>query len=213
LQDEISLPAWLTAGFFLAVFQLSADAALLLCSVQDYRTGSRHMQVNAAPAVLQIRAASVEDCALIHSFIMELAVYEKLAHEVVATPEVLAETLFGPRPGAEVLIAEYEGRPVGYALFFQSFSTFLGRPGLYLEDVYVQPALRGRGIGKAIMTRLAALAVERSYARFEWSVLDWNEPSIQFYRSIGAVPMEGWTVQRLTGQALLALAAQDGSAA
>ena len=171
------------------------------------------MQVNAAPAVLQIRAASVEDCAIIHSFIMELAVYEKLAHEVVATPEVLAETLFGPRPGAEVLIAEYEGRPVGYALFFQSFSTFLGRPGLYLEDVYVQPALRGRGIGKAIMTRLAALAVERSYARFEWSVLDWNEPSIQFYRSIGAVPMEGWTVQRLTGQALLALAAQDGSAA
>jgi GNAT superfamily N-acetyltransferase len=102
---------------------------------------------------------------------------------------------------------------VGYALFFQSFSTFIGRPGLYLEDVYVQPALRGRGIGKAIMTRLAALAVERRYARFEWSVLDWNEPSIQFYRSIGAVPMEGWTVQRLTGRALLALAAQDGSAA
>jgi GNAT superfamily N-acetyltransferase len=102
---------------------------------------------------------------------------------------------------------------VGYALYFQSFSTFLGRPGLYLEDVYVQPALRGRGIGKAIMTRLAALAVERNYARFEWSVLDWNEPSIQFYRSIGAVPMEGWTVQRVTGQALLALAAQDGRAA
>jgi GNAT superfamily N-acetyltransferase len=144
---------------------------------------------------------------------MELAVYEKLAHEVIATPELLAQTLFGPRPGAEVLIAEYDGRPVGYALFFQSFSTFLGRPGLYLEDVYVQPAMRGRGIGKAIMTRLAALAVERDYARFEWSVLDWNAPSIAFYRSIGAFPMDGWTVQRLTGQALLDLAARDGGAA
>lgn len=171
------------------------------------------MQDNAPPAVLRIRAAGVDDCALIHSFIMELAVYEKLAHEVIATPELLAQTLFGPRPGAEVLIAEHDGRPVGYALFFQSFSTFLGRPGLYLEDVYVQPAMRGRGIGKAIMTRLAALAVEREYARFEWSVLDWNAPSIAFYRSIGAIPMDGWTVQRLTGQALLDLAARDGGAA
>lgn len=171
------------------------------------------MQDNAPPAVLRIRTAGVDDCTLIHSFIMELAVYEKLAHEVIATPQLLAQTLFGPRPGAEVLIAEYEGRPVGYALFFQSFSTFLGRPGLYLEDVYVQPALRGRGIGKAIMTRLAALAVARDYARFEWSVLDWNAPSIAFYRSIGAFPMDGWTVQRLTGQALLDLAARDGGAA
>ncbi|MEY3667193.1 MAG: hypothetical protein RL572_733 [Pseudomonadota bacterium] len=171
------------------------------------------MQDNAPPAVLRIRTAGVDDCTLIHSFIMELAVYEKLAHEVIATPELLAQTLFGPRPGAEVLIAEYEGRPVGYALFFQSFSTFLGRPGLYLEDVYVQPALRGRGIGKAIMTRLAALAVARDYARFEWSVLDWNAPSIAFYRAIGAIPMDGWTVQRLTGQALLDLAAQDGGGA
>jgi GNAT superfamily N-acetyltransferase len=171
------------------------------------------MQDNAPPAVLRIRTAGVDDCTLIHSFIMELAVYEKLAHEVIATPQLLAQTLFGPRPGAEVLIAEYEGRPVGYALFFQSFSTFLGRPGLYLEDVYVQPALRGRGIGKAIMTRLAALAVARDYARFEWSVLDWNAPSIAFYRAIGAIPMDGWTVQRLTGQALLDLAAQDGGGA
>jgi len=170
------------------------------------------MQATATPAALQIRAARVEDCALILSFILELAVYEKLEHEVVATPEVLAETLFGQRPYAEVLIAEYEGKPVGYALFFHSFSTFIGRPGLYLEDIYVQPAVRGNGIGKALMTRIAALAVERQCARFEWSVLDWNEPSIKFYRAIGALPMEGWTVQRVTGQALVALAAQHRSA-
>jgi len=167
------------------------------------------MSVNETPQLLKIRPAQVEDCALILSFIMELAVYEKLEHEVIATPEILAETLFGPKPYAEVLIAEYEGKAVGYALFFHSFSTFNGRPGIYLEDVYVQPALRGKGIGKAVMSYLAKLAIARQCARFEWSVLDWNAPSIAFYRSIGAQPMDGWTVQRVTGPALNALAAQS----
>lgn len=156
---------------------------------------------------LRIRSAQVDDCALILSFIRELAVYEKLEHELIATPQILAETLFGEKPYAEVLIAEYEGMAVGYALFFHSFSTFNGRPGIYLEDVYVQPALRGKGIGKALMSFLAKLAIERKCARFEWSVLDWNAPSIAFYRSIGAQPMEGWTVQRVSGPALQALAA------
>ena len=165
------------------------------------------MSAQDSPHPLRIRPALVDDCALILSFIRELAVYEKLEHELIATPEILAETLFGPRPYAEVLIAEYEGKPVGYALFFHSFSTFNGRPGIYLEDVYVQPALRGKGIGKALMSFLAKLAIERKCSRFEWSVLDWNAPSIAFYRSIGALPMEGWTVQRVTGPALEALAA------
>lgn len=165
------------------------------------------MPVQDAAQSLRIRPAQVGDCALILSFIRELAVYEKLEHELIATPEILAETLFGPRPYAEVLIAEYAGRAVGYALFFHSFSTFNGRPGIYLEDVYVQPALRGKGIGKALMIYLAKLAIERKCARFEWSVLDWNAPSIAFYRSIGAQPMEGWTVQRVTGSSLAALAA------
>ena len=157
---------------------------------------------------IRIRPATVEDCQQIYDFIMELAVYEKLAHEVVATPAILAETLFGAHAYAEVLIAEFAGEAVGYALFFHSYSTFNGRPGIYLEDVYVQPAMRGKGIGKSLMVTLARLALERGCARFEWSVLDWNAPSIAFYRSIGALPMEGWTVQRVTGDALHALAAQ-----
>ncbi len=160
---------------------------------------------------LVIRPATVEDCAQIHGFIMELAVYEKLAHEVIATPALLAQTLFGERAYAEVLMAEYEGVAVGYALFFHSYSTFNGRPGLYLEDIYVQPPMRGKGIGKALMIHLARLALARECARFEWSVLDWNAPSIAFYRSIGALPMDGWTVQRVTGEALHHLAAQAAS--
>lgn len=168
------------------------------------------MSAQDTPHTLRIRPAHVQDCELILSFIRELAVYEKLEHELIATPEILAETLFGPKPYAEVLIAEYEGKAVGYALFFHSFSTFNGRPGIYLEDVYVQPALRGKGIGKSLMSYLAKLAIERKCARFEWSVLDWNAPSIAFYRSIGAQPMDGWTVQRVTGTALEALAALGG---
>lgn len=158
------------------------------------------------PEGLLIRPARVEDCEQILSLIMELAVYEKLADQVVATPQVLAHTLFGPRPYAEVLLAEMQGKVVAYALFFYSFSTFIGRPGLYLEDIYVQPAWRHQGIGRAMMTRVAQIAVDSQCARFEWSVLDWNEPSIAFYRSIGAEPMNGWTQQRLSGQALQQLA-------
>lgn len=162
---------------------------------------------------LHIRPATVDDCELILGFIRELAIYEKLEHELVATPQVLAKTLFGEKAYAEVLIGEYDGKPVGYALFFHSFSTFHGLPGIYLEDVYVQPAMRGKGLGKLIMSTLAQIAIERGCARFEWSVLDWNAPSIAFYRSIGAQPMEGWTVQRVTGQALEDLAASNGTGA
>ncbi|MEQ8313626.1 MAG: GNAT family N-acetyltransferase [Gammaproteobacteria bacterium] len=154
----------------------------------------------------QLRQATIDDCALILGFIQELAEYEKLAHEVVATVETLEETLFGPRAYAEVFIGEYQGKAVGYALFFHNFSTFTGRPGIYLEDLYVQPAMRGKGFGKCLLAYLAKLAVDRNCTRVEWSVLDWNEPSIQFYRSIGAAPMDEWTVQRLDGEALSSFA-------
>lgn len=149
-----------------------------------------------------LRPAVEADCGLILRFIKELAEYEKLSHEVVATEATLAETLFGIPAYAEVLIAELESEPVGYALFFHNFSTFTGRPGIYLEDLYVRPQQRGKGYGKALLAYIAQLAVERNCTRVEWSVLDWNEPSIKFYRGIGAVPMDEWTVQRLHGEAL-----------
>ena len=158
---------------------------------------------------LSLRPATIADVALILSFIRDLAEYERLAHEVVATEELLRETLFGARPGAEVVIAELDGAPVGFALFFHNFSTFLGRPGLYLEDLFVRPAARGHGVGRALLARLAAIAVERGCGRFEWAVLDWNEPAIGFYRKLGAVPLDDWTVQRVTGEALRRLAAED----
>jgi GNAT superfamily N-acetyltransferase len=156
-----------------------------------------------------IREASVEDVPLILEFIRALAEYERLAHEVVATEEMLASSLFGERPGAEVLIASFDGRPAGFALYFHTFSTFLARPGIYLEDLFVRPELRGRGIGHALLERLAAIAVDRGCGRLEWSVLDWNEPAIGFYRRIGAEPMSDWTVNRLTGAALLRLAGRS----
>jgi GNAT superfamily N-acetyltransferase len=162
--------------------------------------------VRAMPAELVIRRAVVEDCAAILGFIRDLAAYEKLSHEVVADEAALAATLFGPRPAAEVLIAE-AGAPVGFALFFVSYSTFLARPGLYLEDLFVRPAARGAGVGGALMAALARIAVDRGYGRFEWSVLDWNEPALGFYRQLGAAPMSEWTVQRLTGAPIEALAA------
>ena len=149
-----------------------------------------------------IRDADNKDCALILSFIKELAEYEKLLHEVEATEEILAHSLFSTEPYAKAIIGEFEGQPVGYALFFTNFSTFTGRPGIYLEDLYVSPNMRGKGFGKSLLAYLAKLAQEKNYTRVEWSVLDWNEPSIHFYRSIGAIPMDGWTVQRLHGQAL-----------
>jgi len=153
-----------------------------------------------------IRSATVDDVPVILAFIRELAEYERLAHEVVADEAQLRATLFGARPAAEVLIA-LDPEPVGFALFFTSYSTFLGKPGLYLEDLFVRPSARGRGHGLDLMAACAQLAVERDYGRFEWSVLDWNEPALRFYRKLGAVPMAEWTVQRLVGEPLKVLAA------
>ena len=153
-----------------------------------------------------IRAAEPSDIDTIIQFIRDLADYEKLAHAVNTDRDTLARYLFGPRPMAEVLIAERQGDAIGFALFFHNFSTFEGRPGLYLEDLFVRPDARGAGAGKALLVRLAQLAVERDCARLEWSVLDWNEPAIAVYRAIGAVPMDEWTIQRLDGDALQALA-------
>ena len=157
-----------------------------------------------------IRDARADDIDTIHAFIRALADYEKLAHAVKADRDTLARYLFGPRPMAEVLIAEHGGRAVGFALFFHNFSTFEGRPGLYLEDLFVLPEARGMGAGKALLVRLAQLAIERDCARLEWWVLDWNEPAIAVYRAIGAKPMDEWTVQRVDGDALVALANNGG---
>ncbi len=160
---------------------------------------------------VHVRAARPSDVPLILQLIRELAEYEKLLHEVVATEEAFANFLFGDRPAAEVLIGECDGESVGLALFFQTFSTFLARPGLYLEDLYVRPAYRHRGIGKRLLAELATLALERGCGRLEWSVLDWNAPAIAFYRHIGAVAMDGWTVNRVTGDALGDLAKQKAT--
>jgi len=153
-----------------------------------------------------IRLARADDCATILGFIRDLAAYEKLSDEVVADEAKLRATLFGAAPAAEVLIAEDETGPVGFALFFTSYSTFLAKPGLYLEDLFVRPAARGKGTGKALMIELAKICIARDYGRFEWSVLDWNEPALAFYRSLGALPQSEWTVQRVTGAALATLA-------
>ena len=152
------------------------------------------------------RSATEDDVPLVLSFIRELAEYERLSHEVVATEESLRENLFGERRYAEVLIAEQDGTPAGFALFFHNFSTFLGKPGIYLEDLYVRPEFRGAGIGKRLLGHLARLAKERDCGRLEWWVLDWNEPSIGFYKKLGAVPMDDWTVYRVSGTALEDLA-------
>ena len=159
---------------------------------------------------MKIRNAVESDIPLILTLIRALAVYEKLEHKVVATEEVLRESLFGARPYAETIIAEDDdGKPVGFALFFHNFSTFIGRPGIYLEDLFVNPDARGNGYGKALLARLAAIAKERNCGRLEWSVLDWNEPSIKFYKSLGAVPLDDWTMFRVTGEALDVLAGHD----
>lgn len=162
-------------------------------------------------AGVELRMAVAADTAVILELIRQLAEYERLAHEVVADEALLRRTLFGGRPVAEVLIAEDGGMPVGFALFFHSFSTFLGRPGIYLEDLFVRPQARGRGIGAALLARLARIAVDRGCGRLEWSVLDWNEPAIGFYRKLGAVSMDGWTTFRLTGEALDGLAARTAA--
>ena len=148
-----------------------------------------------------IREAQKADVPIILELIKGLAEYEQLTNEVVATEELLQEWLFDKKK-AEVLIGEYEGVPVGFVLFFHNFSTFLGRAGIYLEDLFVKPEYRGNGFGKALLVRLAKVAVERGCGRFEWSCLDWNKPSIDFYLSMGAKPMNGWTVYRVTGDQL-----------
>jgi GNAT superfamily N-acetyltransferase len=153
-----------------------------------------------------IRFATVADVPTILHFIRSLARYEDLEHEVVADEAGLRESLFGARPAAEVLLAERGGTAVGFALFFQSYSTFLGKPGLYLEDLFVEPEARGGGIGIALMSALARIAVARNYARFEWTVLDWNQPAIDFYTSLGATPKRAWVLTRLVGAPLAALA-------
>ena len=163
----------------------------------------------AAHPLLSIRPASIDDVPLIRALIAELAEYERLADAAVATDDDLRAQLFGAQPAAEVLIGEVEGQAAGFALFFHNFSTFLGKRGLYLEDLFVRPAYRGSGLGKHLMAALARIAVQRDCGRFEWSVLDWNEPAIGFYRRIGAVGMHEWTVQRLEGDALHALASHD----
>jgi GNAT superfamily N-acetyltransferase len=162
-------------------------------------------------ASLSIRAASPEDISLILSLIRELAEYERAPQEARATPELIRRALFPDapaRPHAECLIGDIDGQPQGFALFFTNFSTWTGRPGIYLEDLLVRPAARGHGLGKALLKHLARTAVERGCARFEWAVLDWNEPAIGFYKALGATAMHDWTVFRLSGDALTALAAR-----
>ncbi|GGJ45825.1 N-acetyltransferase [Sphingopyxis bauzanensis] len=156
---------------------------------------------------ISIRPAAPADLPLIAQFIRDLAVYEKLAHEVRFDEATLGEKLFGPRPYAEVVIGELDGEPQGFALFFHNFSTFEGRPGVYLEDLFVRPEARGSGLGKAMLAHLAQLSVTRDCARLEWSVLDWNTPAIGFYQNLGAKLMDEWTVMRVDGDALTELAA------
>ena len=159
------------------------------------------MQNEPAP---HLRAAVPADAPALVGLIRELADFEHLSHLVRVTPDQLAQHLFGPRPAAEAVVAELEGRLVGFALFFTNFSTFLGQPGLYLEDLYVQPAQRGRGLGRALLSHLGALAVERGCGRFEWSVLDWNANAIRFYEKMGATVLPDWRICRVTGDALQA---------
>jgi GNAT superfamily N-acetyltransferase len=157
---------------------------------------------------LVIRKAEPADASLIFAFIEELAAFEKLAHEVDATRQDIETALFGDRPRVFADIAEWKGEPAGFALWFYNFSTFRGRHGLYLEDLFVRPEFRSQGVGKALLRNLARRCVSEDLARLEWWVLDWNEAALRFYRSIGAVPMDEWTVQRVTGEALERLAAR-----
>jgi GNAT superfamily N-acetyltransferase len=165
------------------------------------------MEAPAKPSLpFILRTATATDVPLILDFIRQLAEYEKLLDAVTATEAILHETLFGSKPAAEVIIAEADGEPAGFAVFFHSYSTFRGRPGLYLEDLFVRPKFRGRGLGRQLLSALAQLAVQRGCPRMEWSVLNWNEMALRVYRAIGAKPMDEWTVQRLEGDGLLALA-------
>jgi GNAT superfamily N-acetyltransferase len=153
-------------------------------------------------ADLRIVPGTPADVPVILDLIRQLAEYEKLAHEVTATEHVIRNSLFGPKPAAEVLLAYAGNAPVGFAVFFQNFSTFLGKPGLYLEDLFVLPEWRRKGVGKQLLSSVAALAVARGCGRFEWAVLDWNEPALRFYKSLGTRVMDDWRICRLTGDAL-----------
>ncbi len=155
---------------------------------------------------IEIRNATEQDLDLVLSFIRELADYERLAHEVVATTEDLRDALFGADPVASAAIATVRNEPAGFALYFRNFSTFLGRPGIYLEDLYVRRAYRGLGLGKKLLAHLAGIVVDSGYGHFEWAVLNWNQPAIDFYQRIGAEAMDGWTVNRVSGEALERLA-------
>jgi GNAT superfamily N-acetyltransferase len=163
----------------------------------------------ASASGFSIRPAGPEDAELLVNLVRELAAYEKLEHQARATPDAFRRHLFGPRPAAEAAVAELEGEPVGFALWFNTFSTFRGEPGLYLEDIFVKPSYRGRGIGKALLAAVARQAVERGCGRLEWSVLDWNSPAIGFYRSLGARPMDEWTVYRIDDGPLRRLAGME----
>jgi GNAT superfamily N-acetyltransferase len=155
---------------------------------------------------ITLRFATEEDTLLIFNFIKDLAQYEKLFNEVEATEELLRETLFGERKYVEILIAEFKGAPAGFAIFYHNFSTFLGKPGIYVEDLFVKPEFRKNGIGKTLLSYITKLGAERNCGRIEWAVLDWNEPAIQFYRSLGSIPKDEWTIYRLSGSALIDLA-------
>ena len=161
------------------------------------------------PEELSISIATEQDVPRILTFIRALAEYERLADAVVATEDGLLRSLFGPRPYAECVIARWNGEPAGFALFFHNFSTFLAQPGIYLEDLFVNPEFRGKGVGRALLRHLARLTRERNCGRLEWSVLDWNESAIGFYKSIGAAPLDDWTIFRLRGEALTRLADGD----
>lgn len=157
-------------------------------------------------APIQISPVRPEDVPVLLSFVRELAEYEKLEHQMVATEADFRRALFGDRSNVEAVIARVDGEAVGYAIFFATFSTFLGKPGLYLEDVFVRPSARGAGVGRELLRYLARLVVDRGWGRFEWAVLDWNEPAIGFYKRLGAVPLDDWTIFRVTGDALRKLA-------
>ncbi|MEY2507476.1 MAG: hypothetical protein QOH01_1805 [Verrucomicrobiota bacterium] len=157
----------------------------------------------------EIRTTTAADIPVILELIRDLAIYERAPDAVVTTEAGLREVLFGPKPAAEVLLALEKGEPAGFAVFFHNFSTWLGRPGLYLEDLFVRPEKRGKGYGRALLERLAQIAKERGCGRMEWAVLDWNDPAIQFYRKLGAEPMDEWTVFRLTGEGIAKLAERN----
>jgi GNAT superfamily N-acetyltransferase len=159
------------------------------------------------PSAIDIAPAKAADVPLLLALITELADYEKLRHEVVATHASVSQALFGPRPSAEAVVARFAGEPAGFALYFHNFSTFLGKHGLYLEDLYVRPAYRGRAIGKALLRYLAALALQRDCGRFEWAVLDWNRPARDFYEALGVQAKSDWIIHRISGDALKRLAA------